>query len=156
MQRILEFKGKHRFLSNFYPAEVSLPQVKLKGKTFPVLVYPTVEHAYQAAKFPEGDKDREFLAVFLPASRAGEAKRMGQEAPLPADWDSRKFDIMEYLLHQKFAHPSLRQLLLDTGESELVEGNTWNDRIWGVDLKTGKGDNHLGKLLMKVRASLPR
>jgi predicted NAD-dependent protein-ADP-ribosyltransferase YbiA (DUF1768 family) len=29
--------------------------------------------------------------------------------------------------------------------------NTWSDTFWGVDLKTGKGDNNLGKLIMKIR-----
>ena len=32
---------------------------------------------------------------------------------------------------------------------ELIEGNVWNDTFWGVC--NGKGHNHLGKILMKVR-----
>ena len=38
---IKEFQGENRFLSNFYPA-----RVVWMGHT-----YPTVEHAFQAAKF---------------------------------------------------------------------------------------------------------
>lgn len=37
------FSGEYRFLSNFYLAEV-----ELDGE-----VYPTVEHAFQAAKSPD-------------------------------------------------------------------------------------------------------
>lgn len=33
----------------------------------------------------------------------------------------------------------------------LVEGNSFGDTFWGVDARTGKGENHLGKILMKVR-----
>ena len=61
---------------------------------------------------------------------------------------------MRELLRQKFAHPDLRRLLLATGDAELVEGNTWGDTFWGtVD---GKGENHLGKILTRIRTELQR
>jgi hypothetical protein len=44
--------------------------------------------------------------------------------------------------------------LLNTGDEELVEGNTWNDTFWGCTRKTDgawKGNNMLGKLLMEIR-----
>jgi predicted NAD-dependent protein-ADP-ribosyltransferase YbiA (DUF1768 family) len=59
---------------------------------------------------------------------------------------------MRDLLRQKFAHPELRRLLLATGDAELVEGNTWGDRFWGVC--AGRGQNHLGRLLMAIRAEI--
>ena len=46
----------------------------------------------------------------------------------------------------------LKEKLLDTGNKELYEGNTWGDKYWGV-VKEGNelvGKNHLGKLLMKL------
>jgi len=57
------------------------------------------------------------------------------------------------MLRLKFTkHESLKEKLLATGDEELVEGNDWNDRVWGkVD---GVGENHLGRLLMKIRAEL--
>lgn len=39
-----------------------------------------------------------------------------------------------------------------TDDAELVEGNTWGDRYWGV--VDGVGENRLGKLLMERRAEL--
>ena len=48
----------------------------------------------------------------------------------------------------------LRQQLLDTGDAELVEGNSWNDTFWGVSARTGKGKNWLGRLLMQVRGEM--
>jgi predicted NAD-dependent protein-ADP-ribosyltransferase YbiA (DUF1768 family) len=48
----------------------------------------------------------------------------------------------------------MREMLLLTGDCELVEGNTWGDKFWGVC--DGEGENHLGKLLMKIRAELAK
>ena len=49
-------------------------------------------------------------------------------------------------------HPDLAQKLLATGDEELVEGNDWGDIYWGV--YKGRGNNMLGKILMRVRAEL--
>ena len=42
--------------------------------------------------------------------------------------------------------------LLKTRDTELVEGNTWGDIYWGVC--NGVGENHLGKILMRIRSEL--
>lgn len=52
----------------------------------------------------------------------------------------------------KFAIPELKEMLLATGDEELVEGNYWHDTIWGVC--DGVGENHLGKMLMEIREDL--
>lgn len=41
---------------------------------------------------------------------------------------------------------------LDTGNRHLEECNTWNDRYWGT--VNGKGENNLGKILMRIRDEL--
>lgn len=51
-------------------------------------------------------------------------------------------------------HPELVGLLIGTGDKILIEGNHWGDACWGVDTRTGQGENHLGKILMKVRGEL--
>jgi predicted NAD-dependent protein-ADP-ribosyltransferase YbiA (DUF1768 family) len=61
---------------------------------------------------------------------------------------------MEDLVRQKFSNPALATRLLKTGEAVLEEGNTWGDRFWGVDARTGEGENHLGLILMRVRKDL--
>ena len=59
------------------------------------------------------------------------------------------------LVRAKFTPGSkLAEWLLATGEAELSEGNTWGDEYWGVNLRTGKGLNKLGKILMMVREEL--
>ena len=138
---IKEFQREHRFLSNFWPAEVYLDGIK----------YPTVEHAYQASKTLD-DEERKIVRM---AGRPGLAKREGKRVTLRPDWsDEMKLVIMEDLVRQKFQHKELKALLLATGDEELVEGNSWWDTYWGVC--KGKGSNHLGKILMKVRQELDK
>jgi hypothetical protein len=129
------FRGEWRWLSNFWPARVYLDGVE----------YPTVEHAYVAAK----TLDLELRAAVLAFSSPGDAKRLGRKFTLRPDWDSVKLDVMESLLRQKFADPMLRRKLVWTYPNELVELNEWGDTFWGVC--RGKGENHLGRILMKIR-----
>ena len=61
---------------------------------------------------------------------------------------------MEGGLRQKYAKDPLRQMLLDTGDAILIEGNFWHDNFFGSCTcpKCGnKGQNNLGKLLMQIR-----
>lgn len=61
---------------------------------------------------------------------------------------------MRSTLNAKFSqHPDLAAKLDRTGNARLVEGNTWGDVFWGVDMETGHGESHLGKLLMELRAA---
>lgn len=137
MKVINNFHGEHGFLSNFCPAEVVLDGVK----------YPSVEHAYQAAKTLNTTERKQFEN-----GTPGNAKRQGRSVTLRPNWKYVKIYIMERLLRQKFSQPPLRRLLLATGDDTLVEGNNWGDTYWGVC--RGTGDNHLGKLLMKIRYEL--
>ena len=64
-------------------------------------------------------------------------------------------DIMEEVVRAKFTqNPDLARKLADTGDALICEGNTWNDTFWGVDIRNGKGENYLGKILMCVRREL--
>ena len=136
---ICSFWGDHRFLSNFFPVDL----------VFEGRVYPSVEHAYQAAKSLDGAVRAEIAAL----PRPGEAKRVADRTDVRPDWtDDLRIDVMSELISLKFETPDLAARLLDTGDAELVEGNNWGDTFWGaVD---GEGENHLGRIMMAVRASL--
>lgn len=141
MTDITQFRGEHRWLSNFWPCQVIHGQY----------TYPTVENAYQSAK-----SDKPGYKSVLVTCTPGNAKRMGQQVVLREDWDDVKDRIMMYLLRQKFksqANEALKKLLLLT-DGLLVEGNNWGDEYWGVVLATGVGQNKLGKMLMQVRAEI--
>ena len=82
-----------------------------------------------------------------------EAKRLGRNVQLRPDWETVKYDIMYEVCKAKFEqNDDLREMLLDTGDAYLEEGNTWNDRCWGTC--RGVGENHLGKILMRIRDEL--
>lgn len=129
------FRGDFGFLSNFYGASVWVGGER----------YPSVEHAYQAAK----TSNPETKKMIREAKSPGIAKKLGYACRLRDDWESCKVNIMLDLVREKFRNPLLRELLLATGDATLVEGNTWNDRFWGVC--RGEGKNHLGIILMQIR-----
>lgn len=136
--KIEKFRDEYAFLSNFFPSTI-----RYNGKT-----WKTVEHAYAAAKtFDENQQE-----MIRNTTNVAQAKRLGRSVTLRKDWDDVKLSIMEELLVLKFSNPLLRPMLLATGDAELIEGNNWNDYFWGVC--RGKGQNHLGKLLMKIRNNI--
>jgi ribA/ribD-fused uncharacterized protein len=142
--KIPEFQGEYRFLSNFWPAEV----------IYEGITYPTAEHAYQAAKTLDVEQRKKIAAMKTPA----EAKSAGRALKLRDDWETAKFTVMEDVVHYKFTHhDDLRARLLATNDAILEEGNTWNDRVWGIcPPNSGQGENHLGKILMTIRSELKR
>lgn len=135
------FTGEYRYLSNFYPSKVTYDEVE----------YPTVEHAFQAAK----TLDPEERETVLQCSTAGKAKRAGRKVTKREDWDLVRVGIMAALVSQKFStDEDLARRLYLTGNELLVEGNDWGDVFWGaVD---GEGWNWLGRILMGVRVMLRR
>lgn len=133
--KIDSFQGKNRFLSNFWRVPI-----EYDGD-----LYPSVEHAYQAAKT---DNFQDRLRIRLMPT-AGDAKRAGRRVEIRSDWEQVKLDVMYQLVKQKFSAEPLRSQLIATGDNELIEGNTWNDTFWGIC--RGRGENHLGKILMRVR-----
>ena len=134
------FRGKYYFLSNFFPAEV----------TYNGLTYQNNAAAFQAQKTYSKEERIEFTTL-----EPKDAKRRGRRVRLRRDWEQVKDRIMEEIVRAKFSqNKELKEQLLATGDAQLVEGNRWNDRYWGVDIRSGVGENHLGKILMKVRSEL--
>lgn len=113
--------------------------------------WPTVEHYFQAMKFSDEAYRERIRRARLPK----DAKTLGRTRDLPIlpDWDTQREDVMLGAIRQKFGtHKELRQMLLDTGEEELVE-NAPMDFYWGCG-RSGTGQNKLGKILMRVRDEL--
>lgn len=139
---ILSFRGAFHFLSNFYPSNV----------IYDGQLYPTVEHAYQAAKTTNKETRTKIRCCLTP----GSAKKMGQQrVNLRPDWAEIKVSIMRELIRNKFQNnPKLKTQLLWTNKAALIEGNNWGDTFWGQ--VNGVGENMLGKILMEVREELSR
>ena len=131
---------QYSFLSNFYEVPV----------TYRGLTFGSNEAAFQAQKCLNEEVKRQFTE-YSPAKSKG----IGRRVNLRPDWEEVKNGVMYEIVLAKFTqHPELAEKLLATGEKVLVEGNTWHDVYWGVDTRTGEGENHLGKILMRVRTEL--
>jgi len=113
--------------------------------------WPTVEHFFQAQKFPGTEQYGRILHAVSPK----EAKVLGnsREFPMRPDWDLVKDQIMFDAVYQKFAtHEDIRAILLGTG-SDLIEEAAYNDSYWGTGAD-GNGRNQLGITLVAVREEL--
>lgn len=136
---IASFDEIYDFLSNFYTQPF-----EYNGLTFM-----NSEAAFQAQK--DLSKSQMFCTL-----KAGDAKHLGKDKKqihLRKDWGTIKYQIMYEVVKAKFTSSTLmKKLLLLTGDSKLVEGNTWGDTTWGVC--KGIGKNYLGKILMRVRKEI--
>lgn len=138
------FRNEYSFLSNYSCSPFCIDTI----------LFPTMEHYFQASK-ASNQEDYLFIAN---APTPGDAKRYGRHTYLRPDWEEVKDNVMLIGLRKKFTDPELRNLLLATGDEELVEGNYWHDNEWGnctcPRCKNIPGKNKLGKLLMQVREEI--
>lgn len=113
------------------------------------IVFPSTEHAYHAAKSTNMDFRRSL--VDLPWN---EARQRGRATKLRPGWeDGLKLQVMEEVNLIKYTtNKFCYDKLMSTRGYELIEGNWWGDRYWGVC--NGVGENHLGLILMKIRQRL--
>ncbi|MBV5259946.1 NADAR family protein [Synechococcus moorigangaii CMS01] len=119
-------------------------------------IWPTAEHFYQAHKFLPSthqsliDKIRQ-----VPTPELAAALGRDPQYPKRPDWEDIKQKVMWQALWTKFTtHADIAQILLATGDTIIVEKSPV-DYYWGCGAD-GSGQNHLGKLLMQVRAQLRR
>jgi len=129
--------------SNFW-----LASIKMDGKT-----WPSSEHYYQACKFPPHSAMYERVRT---AATPMQCKRLAQANVTPQHeqaWHEIRDAVMYRALRAKFPqHGNLRRVLLDTGDSTLVERSPY-DAYWGCG-RDGRGTNRLGTLLMQLRTEL--
>lgn len=150
---IFPFYGKGNPFSNFYHIVF-----KWEGNTFS-----SSEQAFMYAKavvFNAEEVAQEMLRTLEPfkAKRLGNSRRIQYfDANL---WDAVRYDLMVDVLRAKFMHPMLKGILLNTGDSIIVEASP-TDTDWGVGIakddpriynpELWQGKNLLGKALMEVR-----
>jgi len=131
------FFGPYRWLSNMYPCPVFF-----EGRG-----YSCSEAAYQASKFDTWQM-RQFELLNGP-----EAKKLGKSLSMSRTkegWMNVKLQFMTEIVFNKFLwNIDLQKALLKTFPKYLEEANYWRDSWWGT--YQGKGENHLGQILMKVR-----
>ena len=140
------FRGDKYFLSNMYPCPVA---VTIYGTSY---IFESAESAYHAMKCvkagEQGLCDENTFKKFI-GINGYDAKRMTRQFPLPRDWDWFKMDIMKEIIRAKFTQNPELMKQLKAIDGPIIEQNTWGDVFWGTC--NGKGQNHLGSLLMQMR-----
>jgi len=134
--------GDYRFLSNFVKCNI----------VYDGLEYQSSESAYQSAKIVPSER------IYFTTMKAYDSKKnwkLYTSLYTPEIWNSKKYDIMYDILLDKFTRNSLLgKMLKETGDKYIEETNHWFDVWWGVDYKTGIGENNLGKILMGIRSKI--
>lgn len=139
---ITDFRGEYRWLSNFEPSPIQKYSVQDRR----IIIYPTVEHAFQCYK-TEDTIERDWV---LSSKTPAIARKRGQKVTLNENWDRIRYTVMYTLVTEKFKQNlELKDRLVATEDIYLIEGNTWGDTHWGVC--NGRGKNMLGHILMNVR-----
>lgn len=144
MTLLIAFRGPYRFLSND-----SWCTVTWKG-----VEYPSVTHAFQCAQTFDKAKQEEIKKT----KRFTRVRRIGKTALQRPGWEKIQLAVLESLLRQKFAQPKFRQVLLSTKDYKLINGDHRGETYWGMIYHCHKwlGENHLGKLLMKIREDIQK
>lgn len=131
------FRDDYAFLSNRFPCRFVWHGLTLFS----------AEAAFQASKCAD-ESDRRFFA----GCSADKAVMKGNSLTPYHGWEAERLSIMESILMAKFSQDALlMKKLADTGNRLLINGNNKKDTFWGVDLYSWRGENHLGKLLMRIR-----
>jgi ribA/ribD-fused uncharacterized protein len=144
------FVGEYAFMSNMKSSPI---KVVYQNKN---IIFPTAENAFQAMKISFSpftpEQAMEWITMMTKVS-SFEAKKKGKEIKINIiGWDQVALLRMERVQFLKYTqHPLLKNKLLATGNTQLIEINHWNDKLWGVDSKTLIGRNQLGETLMKLR-----
>ncbi|MEM1370056.1 MAG: NADAR family protein [Cyanobacteria bacterium P01_H01_bin.15] len=134
-------KNEYGEFSNF-----SKHGVELDG-----LWWKTTEHYFQSQKFLDAEYKEKIRLCHSPKEAADLGR--SRKLPLREDWEEIKDEVMLVAVRKKFqTHSSLRELLLSTGNQDIVE-NAPGDYYWGCG-QDGTGRNQLGKILTRVRNEL--
>ncbi|NCJ05599.1 DUF1768 domain-containing protein [Synechococcales cyanobacterium C] len=109
-------------------------------------VWPTSEHYFQAQKHVGSPLEEDIRRAVGPRA----AFKLGRSQQPRSDWAKVKDTVMYRAVRAKFEqNRKLREMLLSTGDAELIE-HTVNDDYWG----DGSGRNMLGCILMLIREEM--
>ena len=144
-------------LSNFYPANF-----KVDGTSYNC----NEQHYFhkRALTFGDSNSAKKIMEATDPAVQHSLGRKIN--GFVKRVWEDKQVDVMRDGLRKKFQIPELKEFLLKTGDTTLVEASA-NDKYWGVRFFTmtnyklwdgrnwsNTSTNMLGQLLMEIRRDL--
>lgn len=150
---IEHFYGKYAFLANEYECEEFFSYEDNK--------WLTASAAYNAMKYV-GDNKKQIRNIFSKLSVIETTILINSMKHTDIDElsDDVKLQIMESILRAKFSIKSLKHKLIQTNGEQIIYKNDICDNFWGqcecekCQNEHTQGENHLGKLLEKIRKSI--
>lgn len=147
---IIKFRGEHFFLSNMCLLRNGIP-------TPDGNIVGTTEQAYMAARMGQW-ASRLILEMAPDGKCAKEQYRILRSAGAPTieDWGTKVAIMRDVVTLKCELNPEIVELLLATGDEDIIEGNDWRDRDWGMypvpepGVKS-HGRNQLGIIWMEER-----
>lgn len=120
------------------------------------ILYYTAENFYQAMKT---DRNNIKLRTHIASLSPGKARKFwrqdnNKKKHQRKDWLEMNLQVMDHILHIKFAKGTSWHTTLMETNTPITEWNNWHDKFFGVcvcDRCGTKGENRLGKMLMKIR-----
>ena len=140
--KIESFTGYFEFLHNNY-----LSPVLYDG-----MLFPSATHAFQSAR----SSDERTRKAILNAESLLVVLKIAKRIDEPENWKLKRLKVMEQIVRDKFRRSrELQEKLKATGNRDLLmtyqDENSVN-QYWGV--VNNKGQNQLGRILMKIRSDL--
>ncbi len=123
-------------------------QIEWRGE-----LWPTTEHAYQAAHFFTTNPELAEQVRLQRSPRLADDFANANSSQDDPEWKSKRLEVMEEICRAKLQqHELVQETLRQTGTRPIFETND-NDSFWGWGPDRG-GENHLGKIWMKLREEL--
>ncbi len=118
------------------------------------VLYPTVEHAYQCARYTDEKIKEEIRSATSPV-KAWETSTKYKHLQIPEFKDENyKREVMKKMMRLKaIQHEEVKKALLDSGDLEIVKKIVTyppGDGFWDIG-EDGKGRNEMGKIWMEIR-----
>lgn len=145
-----KFESDAIFISRKDPDELlgtySNHPIELDG-----LVWPTVEHYYQAMKFQNLDYKEKIRLSNTP----NQAHKLGNAwfKKKVSNWKNIERTVMNRGMYIKAkTYLAVQNKLIESGTKQIAESSQY-DYFWGIG-RDKRGDNHFGKILQNIRTKL--
>ena len=138
---INSFSGRYFFLSNLYQNVTA----------YDGMYYQSAESAFQASRC-RVPYDRRIFAELDGIGNGYQAKELIRQLYCKDEYTEQSVvDMIDIISDKFYRNPELMDRLLATGDADIINCNDWHDSFWGVDNRTGEGNNWLGLILQTVR-----